>query len=86
MTRLGAGSPRGEIDSMAEALAPFRELRRIEALETLDGRDVLRLIARSMSGQRVDVALQGSRLPRRFATLTVAHNNSIKSNLRCKSA
>jgi len=43
LTRPGAGSRRGEIDSMAEALAPFRELRRIEAPATLDGGDVLRL-------------------------------------------
>lgn len=43
LTRPGAVSRRGEIDSMAEALAPFRELLRIEAPATLDGGDVLRL-------------------------------------------
>lgn len=43
LTRPGAVSRRGEIDSMAEALAPLRELRRIEASATLDGGDVLRL-------------------------------------------
>lgn len=43
LTRPGAESRRGEVDSMAEALAPFRELRRIEAPGTLDGGDVLRL-------------------------------------------
>lgn len=43
LTRPGAMSRRGEIDSMAEALAPLRELLRIEAPATLDGGDVLRL-------------------------------------------
>ncbi len=43
LTRPGAASRRGEIDSMAEALAHFRELRHIEAPATLDGGDVLRL-------------------------------------------
>ena len=43
LTRPGAGSRRGEIESVAEALAQFRELRRIEAPATLDGGDVLRL-------------------------------------------
>ncbi len=43
LTRPGAGSRRGEIDSMVEALAPFRKLLRIEAPATLDGGDVLRL-------------------------------------------
>lgn len=43
LTRPGAASRRGEIEAMAEALAPFRELRRIEAPGTLDGGDVLRL-------------------------------------------
>ncbi len=43
LTRPGAESRRDEVDSMAEALAPFRELLRIEAPGTLDGGDVLRL-------------------------------------------
>lgn len=43
LTRPGAESRRGEIDSMAEALAPFRKLLRIEAPGTVDGGDVLRL-------------------------------------------
>ncbi|HVI58478.1 MAG TPA: arginine deiminase-related protein [Luteimonas sp.] len=43
LTHPGAQSRRGEIDSMAQALAPFRELRRIDAPGTLDGGDVLRL-------------------------------------------
>ncbi|MDN5781283.1 MAG: arginine deiminase-related protein [Luteimonas sp.] len=43
LTRPGAESRRGEIDSMADALAPLRELRRIEAPATLDGGDVLQL-------------------------------------------
>jgi dimethylargininase len=43
LTRPGAESRRGEVESMGEALAPLRELRRIEAPGTLDGGDVLRL-------------------------------------------
>jgi dimethylargininase len=43
LTRPGAGSRRAEIDSMAEALAQFRQLLRIEAPATLDGGDVLQL-------------------------------------------
>ena len=43
LTRPGAASRRGEIDTIAAALAPSRELRRIEAPATLDGGDVLPL-------------------------------------------
>lgn len=43
LTRPGAESRRGEVESMAAALAPFRECLRIEAPATLDGGDVLRL-------------------------------------------
>lgn len=43
LTCPGAVSRRGEVDSMAAALAPYRELCRIEAPATLDGGDVLRL-------------------------------------------
>jgi dimethylargininase len=42
-TRPGAASRRGEVDSVAEALAPWREVRRIEAPGTIDGGDVLRV-------------------------------------------
>lgn len=43
LTRPGAASRRPEVEAMAEALAPFRPLRRLEAPATLDGGDVLRL-------------------------------------------
>lgn len=43
MTRPGAESRRGEVDSLAAALAPFRELRRIESPGTLEGGDVMRV-------------------------------------------
>lgn len=43
LTRPGAASRRGEVGSMAVALAPFRKLLRISAPATLDGGDVLRL-------------------------------------------
>lgn len=43
LTRPGAGSRRGEVESMAAALAGLREIVRIDAPGTLDGGDVLRL-------------------------------------------
>ena len=43
LTRPGAASRRGEIESMAAALAAFRECLSVEAPATLDGGDVLRL-------------------------------------------
>lgn len=43
LTRPGAASRLGEIESMSAALAPFRERLAIEAPATLDGGDVLRL-------------------------------------------
>jgi dimethylargininase len=43
ITRPGAASRRGEVDSMAMALSGQRRLLRIEAPDTLDGGDVLRL-------------------------------------------
>jgi dimethylargininase len=42
-TRPGAASRRGEVDSVATALARFRPLSRIEGEGTLDGGDVLRI-------------------------------------------
>ena len=42
-TRPGATSRRGEVDSVAAALARFRPLSRIEGEGTLDGGDVLRI-------------------------------------------
>jgi dimethylargininase len=43
MTRPGAASRRAEVDSVAEVLAGYRTLRRIEAPGTLDGGDVMRI-------------------------------------------
>lgn len=51
LTRPGAASRRGEVASMAEALAPFRPCARIEPPGTLDGGDVLVL------GRHVHVGL-----------------------------
>jgi dimethylargininase len=42
-TRPGAASRRGEVASVADALAPFRSVRMIEAPGTIDGGDVLRV-------------------------------------------
>jgi dimethylargininase len=41
LTRPGAESRRGEVEAMAEVLAPLRRLLRIEAPATIDGGDVL---------------------------------------------
>jgi dimethylargininase len=41
ITRPGAESRRGETESLAQALAPFRELRHIQAPATLEGGDVV---------------------------------------------
>lgn len=43
LTRPGAASRRGEVEAMAEAIAPFRPSVRIDAPATLDGGDVLSL-------------------------------------------
>ena len=41
MARMGAPSRRGEADSLARELAPFRPLRHMREPATLDGGDVL---------------------------------------------
>ncbi|PKN95247.1 MAG: dimethylargininase [Chloroflexi bacterium HGW-Chloroflexi-6] len=43
LTRPGADSRKAEVDSIAEALAPYRRLIRIEAPGSVDGGDILRL-------------------------------------------
>ncbi len=43
ITRMGALSRRGESESLARALAPYRELRRIEDPGTVEGGDVMRV-------------------------------------------
>lgn len=53
MTRPGSESRRGEVGSVAAALAPFRSLHRIDAPATIDGGDVLRL------GRQLFVGLSG---------------------------
>jgi dimethylargininase len=50
ITRPGAASRRPELDTIARALAPHRELVRIEAPGILDGGDVLRLGRRLFVG------------------------------------
>lgn len=50
MTRMGAASRRGETESLAKALAPFRPLRRIEEPATLEGGDVLRIGRKLFAG------------------------------------
>lgn len=43
VTHMGAETRRGESESLAETVAKYRELRRIEAPATLDGGDVMRV-------------------------------------------
>lgn len=43
LTRPGADSRKGEVESIAQALAPYRKIIRIEAPGTVDGGDILRL-------------------------------------------
>jgi len=43
VTRMGAESRRGEAESLAEVMAAYREVRRIEAPGQLEGGDVLRV-------------------------------------------
>jgi dimethylargininase len=43
VTRMGAESRRGESPSLAEVVAPYRELRHIEAPGTLEGGDIMRI-------------------------------------------
>src|SRR5436190_24028657 len=50
LTRPGAESRRGEVDSIGRALAPYRKPARLEAPATLDGGDVLRLGKRLFVG------------------------------------
>jgi len=51
LTRPGAESRRPEVDSIGEALAPWRRLERIAAPGTLDGGDVLRMDRRIFVGR-----------------------------------
>lgn len=51
--RMGAESRRGEAESMARALAPYRQLRRMREPATLEGGDVVR------AGRRIFVGLSG---------------------------
>jgi dimethylargininase len=53
ITRPGAASRRGETESIAQALAPFRELRYIREPATLEGGDVIRV------GKTLFVGLSG---------------------------
>ena len=53
ITRMGTEARRGESESLAEALAEYRELRRMEAPATLEGGDVLRV------GRTLYVGLSG---------------------------
>ncbi len=66
ITRPGASSRRGEAASVAEVLAPYRTLARIDEPGTLDGGDVLRI------GRRIYVGLSG-----RSNAAAIAHLRAI---------
>lgn len=51
LLRPGAGSRRGEVPSVAAALADYRELREMEAPATLDGGDVIVFGRKALVGQ-----------------------------------
>lgn len=61
ITRSGADSRRPEIESVAQALRPYRELGFIEAPGTLDGGDVLRLARRIFIGETPRTDAEGMR-------------------------
>jgi dimethylargininase len=71
LTRPGAPSRRSEVDSVAEALAPWRSLERIEAPGTLDGGDVLRLGDRLYVGESGRTNAEGIRQLAAFAGIDV---------------
>jgi dimethylargininase len=67
VTRPGAASRRPETETMAEALAPYRNLAVVSAPATIDGGDVLRLgrrlfVGRSSRSNEPGVAALGSAL------------------------
>lgn len=66
ITRPGAASRRGEVESLARALADHRALIRLEAPATLDGGDVLRLGRRVFVGRTPRTNAEG------FAALRAA--------------
>lgn len=61
ITRPGAESRRGEVDSAADALRPLRRLNHIEAPGTLDGGDVLRMGRRLYVGASTRSSPDGGR-------------------------
>jgi dimethylargininase len=71
ITRPGANSRRGEVDAVADALAPFRPLRRIEAPATIDGGDVLVL------GDRIYVGLSSRTNEEALAQLARLTNREV---------
>ena len=83
LTRPGAESRRGEVDSMANVLENYRELARIEAPGTVDGGDVLRIGNRlyvGLSTRTNDAAIEQLR---RFIDVTAI---AIDDCLHLKSA
>lgn len=74
VTRPGAESRRAEAESVARALEPYRELRRITAPGTLDGGDVLTLGRTLYVGRTARTNDQGIR---QLAKLVEAHGYKV---------
>lgn len=76
LTRPGAESRRGEVESIAEALAGYRNLERIESPATLEGGDVLTVgdtLYVGWSGRTNHAGLK------RLAHLVVEHGYAVKA-------
>lgn len=88
ITRPGAESRRGEIDSVAEALRPHRRLHVIDSPGTLDGGDVLRIGRELFVGLSTRTNMDGAR---QLADATVSlgyqvHTVAVRNCLHLKSA
>lgn len=66
VTRMGAESRRREGESLAEALQPYRELRRMRAPATLEGGDVMRIDRTLFVGASARTNAEGIEQLRRF--------------------
>lgn len=67
ITRMAVASRRGEAESLAQALAPFRRVRRMAPPATLDGGDVMRVGRRLFVGRSERTNADGIRQLRELA-------------------
>jgi len=89
MTRMGALSRRGESDSLARALAPYRELRWLREPATLEGGDVMRIgrslyVGVSHRTNRAGVEqLAGELAPLGYSVIPVAVRGALHLKTAC---